>query len=334
MNMGSIKIFKNKEITFFFIILILMPKLTYPTFEQEVNDNSYFALESISPKIDFSTYLGGSNLDFVYDVVVSIDGSCFVTGHTLSNDFPTLNAYNDTYGGGYNGDAFVAKFSAGGSLLWSTFLGGSNSESGNSIAVDSAGNCYVTGNTKSSDFPTLNAYQDITGGDSDVFISKFSTSGFLLWSTYFGGNSSEEGIGIVVASDDSLYITGSTSSIDFPTLETYNSIYNGGNSDVFIAKFSIEGFLLWSTFLGGNDTDAGHSITVGNDDNCYVTGDTKSNNFPTKNALDSSFNGDYDAFVMKISRTSPPQLSYNGFYFLLIFIPIIPIIIIMKRNKK
>ena len=246
----------------------------------------------------WSSYLGGSRLDEGHSIAVTSDGSCYVTGLTKSSDFPTQNAFDSTHNGGL--DAFVSKFSTNGSLLWSTFLGGNVTDFGFSIAVSDDGSCYVTGYTRSSDFPTLDAYDPTFNSYTDVFVSKFNASGSLLWSTFFGGTLGEEAWGITVASDDSCYITGSTSSSDFPTKNAYDESFNG-DDDVFITKFSSSGSLLWSTFLGGSDSDRGHDIAVTSDGSCYVTGGTRSSDFPIRNAFDSTYNEDYDAFISKFN---------------------------------
>ena len=265
------------------------------------NKDTFLAKFSASGQLLWSSYLGGNESDEGQSIAVASDGSCYVTGFTISSNFPTQNAFDSTHNGYY--DAFVAKFSTNGTLLWSSYLGGSaGSERGYGIAVTSDGSCYVTGFTQSSDFPTLDAYDPTHNGYTDVFVSKFNASGSLLWSTFFGGTLGEEARGITVASDDSCYITGITYSIDFPLLNAFNSTL--GFCDAFVSKFSSEGSLLWSTYLGGNDTDSGYDIAVTSDGSCYVTGETQSSDFPTKNAFNSSLSGGYvDAFISKFNAS-------------------------------
>ncbi len=289
----------------------------------------------------WSTFLGGNNLDISQSIAVSSDKSCFVTGETRSSDFPVLDAYCSTYYGSvdYGGDAFIAKFSFDGSLLWSTFLGGSWNEGGMSITVARDGSCYLIGYTDSSDFPVLNAYDENYNSGSethtgDVFITKFLTNGTLKWSTFFGGNGGEIGLGIAITDDDRCYIVGVTSSTNLPTLYAFNTTLNGEYQDSFIAEFSANYSLLWSTYFGGTGDDYAWKVTVASDHLCYITGFTWSEDFPTKNSFDSSYNDDYEAFVMKISRTSPSQLSSKGFYFFFVLIPIIPIVIIVIYRKR
>jgi len=164
-----------------------------------------------------------------------VDGSgyAYVTGITWSPNFPTLNpfqTYQDVY------DVFVTKLSsAGNSLIYSTYLGGGNSDYGYGIAVDDSGNAYVTGYTVSSNFPTLNPYQSTNRGGDDVFVTKLSSSGnSLIYSTYLGGEDTDIGEGIAVDGSGNAYVTGWTLSSNFPTLNPYQSTYQG--FDVFVTK--------------------------------------------------------------------------------------------------
>lgn len=246
----------------------------------------------------WSTYLGGSGGEEALGIAVSQDGSCYVTGSTDSSNFPTLNAYQDTLS--LNSDVFVTKFSTNGSLLWSTYLGGSGTETGFSIALWSDDSCYITGRLFSSNFPTLNAYNSTPGGFIDSFAAKFSASGSLLWSTYLGGSGDDHGKGITVANDGSCYVTGLTESSNFPTQNGFDHTLNG-TYDAFITKFSHSGSLLWSTFLGSSAADSGRCIATDLGGNCYVSGSVGSDDFPILNAHNNTYGGDGDAFVTKIS---------------------------------
>ncbi|MFX0062232.1 MAG: SBBP repeat-containing protein [Candidatus Hermodarchaeota archaeon] len=172
---------------------------------------------------------------------------------------------------------------------------------GRSIAIDSQENIIVVGDTKSSDFQILNAYDDIFDGSSDAFITKFNATGGLLWSTFLGGEDYEEGWDIVTDSQDNIYITGYTKSYDFPGLNSYDDLYNGGGGDAFITKFSPNGTLIWSTFLGGGGADQGKGITIDSQDNILITGYTGSENFPIKNSYNNTLSGDIDAFISKFT---------------------------------
>lgn len=237
----------------------------------------------------FCTYFGGSLQDDSSSLAIDPAGNLYVTGRTISTNFPTKNAFDSVHESGQYPDAFVAKFSATGSLIFSTFLGGNNNDGGNSITVDNQGNCYVTGPTSSSNFPTKNAYQStFIGGHADIFISKFSPNGTLLYSTYFGGTGDDFSYSIAVDNASNVYITGTTSSIDFPTKNAFQPSFNSYQSneyDAFVSKFSSNGSLVFSTYLGGSSMDDGDSIAVTSNGTSYITGTTQSTDFPLKNAF-------------------------------------------------
>ncbi|MFX0063428.1 MAG: SBBP repeat-containing protein [Candidatus Hermodarchaeota archaeon] len=250
--------------------------------------------------LSFSTYLGGSNDEVGRAIEVSDAGDVYITGSTTSSNFPTLNGYNNTYSG--SKDAFITKMDATGTLVFSTFLGGTGGDRGRGIAVDANGNSYIVGITDSNDFPTKNAYNNTyNGGWSDVFLTKLNATGNgLVFSTYFGGSSFDEGLAIAVDSINNTYITGWTGSSDFPTQNAYNNTF-GGWADAFVAKFNTTGWLNFSTYLGGDDSDFGHAIAVDLAGNSYITGNTTSEDFPTKNGWNDLVVG--DAFVTKLNAT-------------------------------
>ncbi len=159
-------------------------------------------------------------------------------------------------------------------IAYSTYLGGSSYDHGSGIAVDSAGNAYVTGNTSSSDFPLSNAIYGSKKGNADVFVTKIAASGTSLsYSTYLGGGGYSDGSGIAVDSAGNAYVTGGTSSTDFPLSNAIYGSYRGGLSDAFVTKIAASGTSLsYSTYLGGSDSDVGQGIAVDSSGNAYVTG--------------------------------------------------------------
>jgi uncharacterized protein (TIGR03437 family) len=188
-------------------------------------------------------------------------------------------------------------------LAYSTYLGGSGDDSGYGIAVDSSGNAYVTGYTFSSNFPAANPLQASNRGNMDVFVTKLNAAGSaLVYSTYLGGSGDDSGHGIAVDSSGSAYVTGYTTSSNFPTANALQPSYGGGKCDAFVTKLNAAGSaLVYSTYLGGGYSDEAFGIAVDPSGNAYVTGLTDSSNFPTANALQASLRGYGDAFVGKLN---------------------------------
>ncbi|MGD2084661.1 MAG: SBBP repeat-containing protein [Candidatus Aminicenantes bacterium] len=262
-------------------------------------------------ELEYSTYLGGSDMDNGNGITVDSHGSAYVTGLTSSSsNFPTKNPYQDTFGGG-DEDAFVTKFSPTGKyLLYSTYLGGSRAEEGWRIELDRHENAYVAGDTSSEDFPTNNAFQETHGGSYDAFVTKLSTAGDdLVYSTFLGGTGYDNGYGIAVDHSGSAYITGLTRSSSFPVVNAYQETYAGGQ-DAFVTKLTPSGNALsYSTFLGGSSSEEGNDIAVDSSKNATVTGQTNSADFPTHNACQNSLVEGQDAFAARFcSCDSEPVL--------------------------
>ncbi len=255
----------------------------------------------------YSTYLSGHNVTQGNGIAVDGAGSAYVIGVTQAADFPTMNPLQGTLGGYQNG--FITKFnSTGSALVYSTYLGGNGQDGGNGIAVDSAGNAYVTGFTDSNNFPTVNPLQGY-GGNTNAFVTKVNPTGSaLVYSTYLGGTGGDSGQGIAVDNAGNAYVTGATSSRDFPTMDPLQPLY-ARDTDAFVSMLNAAGSaLVYSTYLGGSSLDVGLGIAVDSGGNAYVTGQTASTNFPTANAFQPTFGGGQqygDAFVAKISRGIP-----------------------------
>jgi len=253
----------------------------------------------------YATYLGGSGDDGGKGIAVDGAGHAYVTGDTFSPDFPTTpGALRPSLGG--SRDAFVAQLDAGGTaLVYSTYLGGGHWDSGNGIAVDGAGHATVTGATYSTDFPTTpGALQSSYGGSEDAFVARLDAGGTaLVYSTYLGGYSEDDGTGIAVDGAGHAYVTGDTASPDFPTTPgALQPGYGGGAYDTFVAKLNAGGTaLVYSTYLGGGHWDSGNGIAVDGAGHATVTGWTDSPDFPTTpGALQSSYGGSEDAFVARL----------------------------------
>jgi hypothetical protein len=324
------------------------------------NANAFIAI--IGPggtNLVYSTYFGGTNFDEGKGIAVDTNGFVYVTGFTASTNFPTTNAVyqkmvrtnivvnglisiTNTITNIWNGyllngstnktssdDAFVAKFDPidptnGTKLLYSTFLGGTNNDVANGIAVDNNGAAYVTGWTVSTNFPNT-VGTNIVGLHSfvatntslsvlatNVFLTKIITNGtqaVIAWSAMFGGKGVDIGYGVAVdPAGSNVFVTGSASSTNFPTANVpgYLRATNSGKSDAFVIAFNTTGSnLLYSTYLGGKENDFGYGIAVDTNDNAYVVGQTLSTNFPTLYADYPSRNGTNDAFLTTIMLTVP-----------------------------
>jgi hypothetical protein len=245
----------------------------------------------------FSSYLGGSESDECQRLVLDASGSLFLTGQTLSLDYPILKAYQKTHKGQY--DIFVSKFAPDGkTLIYSTYLGGSGYEYGNALAIDGQGAAYIAGATEGEDFPIKNAFQPKKGGGpKDGFIAKLSSAGDeLVYSSYLGGSSEDVCYAVAVDSAGAAYLTGLTDG-SFPLKNAFQKIRKG-SSDAFIAKVAPDdSSLVYSTFLGGSGFDRGGGIAVDGAGKAYIAGYTGSRNFPLKNPYQSVLKGSYDAFL-------------------------------------
>jgi len=260
----------------------------------------------------YSTFLSSSDIGL--GIAVDVAGNAYVTGITGFNFPTTAGAFDTTHNGGI--DAFVTKLDPlGSALLYSTYLGGSGTESDTRIAVDAAGNAYVTGHTDSTNFPTTaGAFQTASsGGGGDAFVTKLDPAGSaLVYSTYLGGSGLEIGFGIAVDALDNAYVTGVTTSNNFPT--TAGAFLHNGAQDAFVTKLNPTGSaLVYSTYLGGAVFDRGDGIAVDADGNAYVTGITQSTNFPTTaGAFQPTFGGSGGGFVTKLAASNQPPVANAG----------------------
>lgn len=317
------------------------------------NDTFITKFSPLGNTLLYSSYLGGDegNDDIAYGLAVDDVGNAYLGGLTQSVNFPVKNAYQDSIAGGpgFNVDAFITQIdttkSGEASLIYSTYVGGSNADVGRDIALDNDGFVYLVGGTSSENFPVKNGFQNSYGGDDgsivpmedggDIFVAKLdptqSGSAGLVYSTYLGGSNNEaaEGVylskGISVDNDGKIYITGETSSVDFPVKNAYQGSYGGGSFDAIVAKLDPsktgDASLIYSTFLGGSELDIGFDIAVDSSGQAYITGSTKSPDFPTVDAFQSIYGGhensfyndlDGDAFITKIDATGA-ALQYSSY---------------------
>jgi Beta-propeller repeat len=277
----------------------------------------------------YSSFLGGSGADYVLGIAVDAAGWMWVTGYTDSLDFPTGRALRTSYGGGLY-DAFVARLGPEGELGFSTYLGGSGSDMAMAVAVDRAGNGYVTGGTGSSDFPTTrNAFQRSRRGSDDAFVTRLDPTGALAYSTYLGGRSWDGGRAVEADASGSAWVVGATASPDFPLKDPVRAQCGPvrrsscAASDAFVTRLDPTGSrLLGSTYLGGSLSppssppspdlalDQAQDIALDAAGDAYVTGYTWAPDFPTtEGALQPAFGGVVDSYLTRLSPSSnrPPE---------------------------
>lgn len=294
-----------------------------------VEDIFVTKINSEGTAVIYSTYLGGHGSDIALGIAVDSAGSAYVTGYTSSLDFPTTaGALQVAPGPGTN--AFVAKLSpSGDTLLYSTYLFGSlGNQRGNAIAVDSAGDAYVTGETTAQDFPTTpSAFQRSLHGFEDAFVTKLNAAGSaLVYSTFLGGDgNTDEGFGVAVDPAGFAYVAGHTTSSNFPvTAGAIQRHFGGGDDffgDAFVTRLDQTGSaLVYSTYLGGSKGDRAAAIAVGADRQACIAGITRSSDLVTASAIQSAnasscvdgFSNCTDAFVARLNQ-SGDQLVYSTY---------------------
>ena len=245
----------------------------------------------IDPTLAYSTYLGGSGDDDGSGIAVDADGNAYITGYAASIDFPTQNPLQGTPGSPNKQafeahDAFVTKINAAGTaIIYSTYIGGNDEDEAIGIAVDSDKNAYITGITRSTNYPTVNALQPTYAGTDDpqfaggdAFITKLNSTGSaLVFSTYLGSGGAEIGFAIAVDGNHDVYAVGRTDSVDFPLVNAAQSTYGGGGSDAYAVKLKADGSaLLYSTYLGGVMGDQAIGLAIDVQGDAFVAGSTLS----------------------------------------------------------
>lgn len=270
-------------------------------------------LNRIGTGLVYSTFLGANNNDRGRGLAVGADGSVYVVGETSSVEFPaTAGAWQEEYSRGER-DGFIAKISPDGRrLVYATFVGSGDQDWANDVVVDAQGQAYLTGGTRSSQFPTTTlAAQTNFGGGADAFVVKMNASGSgPVFSTFLGGGSDDEGLAITIDSFSTIYVTGWTESNSFPVTANAFQPERDSSPDAFVVKIIGQGTALaYSSFFGGNGADFGNGIAVDALGNAYVAGFTRSNDlFRTPPVFQNEYNGDGDAFVIKIVESPRLQV--------------------------
>jgi uncharacterized protein (TIGR03437 family) len=266
-------------------------------------------LNAAGSALIYSTYLGGNGIDAGSAVALDAAANAYVVGSTFSTNFPVKSALQAARGA--QEDAFVAKVNAAGSaVVYATYLGGNNVDEGNAIAVDAAGNAYVTGYTASTDFPVQSPIRGSNGGAVDAFVTKINPAGSaLVYSTYLGGSATDYGTAIAVDSSGNAYVTGIVSSEDFPLANAIDSTLGShAVGDAFVSKINPTGSaLVYSTYLGGGGEDDPYALAIDQSGNVYITGRTNSSDFPLNNPIQSTRFA-FDMFVTEINAAGSARL--------------------------
>ncbi len=250
----------------------------------------------------WSTYYGGSANEMGHDIAVDASGNIAIVGPVGSIDFPVKNALQPAIAAKTADDAFVLMLSGSGACQWATYFGGTYREHGIGIALDGSGDVVITGFTESDDFPVKNAWQKDKKQQNDAFLSKFSSTGALLWSTYIGGERGDGGEGVTVDASGDIVLVGVTTSQYFPVQNALQPVIgNPSSNDAFIAKFSSAGVLDWCTYCGGSGGDGAYAVTTDNSRNVIVGGSTGSADFPVSGAEQPYIGGGSDAYILKMT---------------------------------
>ena len=253
------------------------------------NDAFIAKLNAAGTALVYSTFFGGSDFEIGTAIAADGSGNAYATGSTGSADFPLAGAFQPVFGGGpdaFSGDAYVVKLDATGSLVYSTYLGGSDRDRGDGIAVDAGGDAYVTGNTASLDFPTAFPFQPAFAGGptfgGDGFVTRFNSTGAaLVYSTYLGGSARDNARQIRVDGAGNAFVVGVTRSIDFPVTAGAFQPASAGITDVFVSQLNAAGSALnYSTYFGGSSSDSGFGIAIDDSGDAYITGWTQSVDLP------------------------------------------------------
>lgn len=256
----------------------------------------------VDPVVQFTNYVGRTGQETSVGVAVDGDGNVFVAGETNSTGFATATAYQPQRAG--ETDAYVVKYTNSGALLWVTYFGGNGQESALGVATDAAGSAYITGFTQSTDLPVRGPQNEPGGGTaSDGFVAKFSPGGnSLVYATYLGGNGTDWPRGIAVDAFGGAWITGWTTSRNFPVVAAYQGGAAGGGGDAFVTRIAPAGNeLTYSSYFGGEAADFASSIAVDASGAVYVSGQTASSLFPVVGSAQRSIAGEGDAFVFKLN---------------------------------
>jgi hypothetical protein len=279
-------------------------------------------LDGTTGEVMYSALFGGSKIDEFTGLTLDPAGNMYLSGVTASDDFPLMNAAQDTLAGG--SDAFLVVLTPDAQLAYGTYLGGSDSDIGRDIAIDGAGNVFVAGITTSADFPTTaGAFQEkYVGGDPDApwegdnFVTKYNAAGGVDYATYLGGSGNEIVCGIAANASGLLTIAGVTESADFPLANAYQGTFGGGGSfegDITVSRLNSSGNgLIYSTYVGGSRGDNCTGVALGPNDDIFVSGSTNSQDFPIVGGESTPEAGFTDGVLLMLEIGGQPVYSVRS----------------------
>jgi hypothetical protein len=268
-----------------------------------------------------STRVGGGKFTQAFAIAVDQSGNAYVTGQTASRNLKIVNGFQGTYGGGFV-DAFIVKIAPSGTVVYSSFIGGSGgTEAGFAIAVDALGTAYVVGGTNSKNFPLKNAFQPIYGGGSnDAFLVKISTTtqgaDSLLYSSYLGGSGPDVATGVAIDAQGNIYLSGSAGCCFPTTPDAYQTFIGNVYSHAFIAKLASDGSVKYSTLFGGSQQDDPRSMVIDQSGTVYIAGESASPDLPmTASAFQNMNHGSLNGFLLKFDPAIPGSnaLQYSSY---------------------
>jgi len=282
------------------------------------NDGLILKMDGSSGDLIYSALFGGSRQDYFNGIDIDAADNIYLTGLTISTDFPTMNAAQDTKGGDY--DAFFVAFNSDIEITYSTYLGGSDREWGEGIALDGSGNIYIGGRTSSNDFPVVGGFQtEFQGGSpgsgfpSDNFIAKFNPGGGVDYATYLGGTGDDRFTSLAINSSGQATITGTTMSSDFPLMNAFQGTFGGGGfgeGDIYITRLNSNGDgLIYSTYFGGGSADFSTDIVLRSEGDAYVSGGTTSLDFPIVNGQSFPEADSSDGILIMLDNNGQPVYS-------------------------
>ncbi|MFW9924621.1 MAG: SBBP repeat-containing protein [Candidatus Thorarchaeota archaeon] len=268
--------------------------------------DGFIAKFNATGQLEFSTYFGGSNDETCFGITLDESNNIYITGSTSSDDLPVLNAWDDSWNSA--SDAFLAKLTTDGDLLYCSYYGGSDSDEAREIAIDGDGNCVIAGDTLSSDLPVPDGYDTSYNGSLDIFIAKFNSTGYLIYGSFFGGTDDDICHDICVDMQANYYFTGSTHSSDFDTKNAFDTSFDG-LIEAYVVKFNSTNDLSYSSYLGGDNDDVGYGIACDNIGKCFISGYTISSDFPLVNAYMTTYHVDHEAFLTILDSTGAIEYS-------------------------